>query len=271
MRPATLCLVITLVAGTAARAQPPADPLSRARQLYNAGDFEGTIVMAAEASKRPAWAAAASLVQGRAHLERYRRSANDSDLLAARTLLKSIDSSALPPRERVELTVGLAQTLFLEDQFGAAAEMFAAVSGLESDPLGHDRVLDWWAASLDRYALSRPAADRATIYAPLITRLEDDLRRLPGSAPAVYWLAAAARGSGEMDRAWNLAIAGWVRAPLTGARAVALRTDLDRLMAQGIIPERVKRAASQAPRTGTPPVTIESLTAEWERLKEKWK
>ena len=89
--------------------------------------------------------------------------------------------------------------------------------------------------------------------------------------PAIYWLAAAARGSGDVDRAWNLAIAGWVRAPLTGWRAVALRMDLDQLVVQGIIPERARRAASQAPRAGAPPVTIESLTAEWEQMKEKWK
>ena len=113
----------------------PRDPLNRARQLYNAGDFDGAIVAATEAARRPGWAAAAALVQGRAHLERYRRSPNDSDLLAARNLLKSIDGSAVPLRERLELIVGLAQTLFLEDQFGAAAEMFAtAGNGLGTDP-----------------------------------------------------------------------------------------------------------------------------------------
>ena len=45
-------------------------------------------------------------------------------------------------------------------------------------------------------------------------RMEIEVRIDPGSAPANYWLAAAARGAGDLDRAWHAAIAGWIRAPM---------------------------------------------------------
>ena len=41
-------------------------------------------------------------------------------------------------------------------------------------------------------------------------------------------------------RAWDAAIAGWVRARLAGARSATLRADLDKLVLQGIIPDRVR-------------------------------
>ena len=49
-----------------------------------------------------------------------------------------------------------------------------------------------------------------------------------GSAPASYWLAVAARGTGDLERAWQAAIAGWVRASLAprwrGARCAPTST-----------------------------------------------
>ena len=70
--------------------------------------------------------------------------------------------------------------------------------------------------------------------------MEKELAADSASAPAAYWLAAAARGTGNLDRALNAAMAGWVTAPLGRDHGAALRADLDRLMVQGIIPDRAR-------------------------------
>jgi hypothetical protein len=77
---------------------------------------------------------------------------------------------------------------------------------------------------------------------------------------------AALRAQGETDRAWQAAIAAWVRAPIAGVRSIALRADIDRLVREGIIPDRGKDApeANRASRET-------ALRAEWELLKQKWK
>ena len=82
----------------------------------------------------------------------------------------------------------------------------------------------------------------------------------PGNTAAAYWLAAAARGQGDLQAAWDAAQAGWVRASLAGDRSSRLRQDLDDLVTEAMIPERARILAQ----------TRETLTAEWERFKGKW-
>ena len=74
-------------------------------------------------------------------------------------------------------------------------------------------LLDWWANAVDREAQAVVAPRRTVLLEPVIARMEDELRDDPGNATANYWLAVAARGAGDTDRAWNAVIAGWVRAP----------------------------------------------------------
>ena len=99
------------------------------------------------------------------------------------------------------------------------------------------RSLDW------SRGIGRP------IDARIVERMRSELALDPGSSPASYWLAAAARGTGYLDRAWQAAIAGWVRASLARDRGAALRADLDRLATEAIIPER----ASPPPDPRRPP------------------
>ena len=61
---------------------------------------------------------------------------------------------------------------------------------------------------------------------------------------AAYWLPAAHRALGELERAWDTAISGWVRSVLAGEAGADLRADLDRLVLQAIIPERVRAQAA---------------------------
>ena len=260
MRPrgVLLLLVLLLWPVLAHAADPPA--LVRARTLYNAADYDGAIVAAAAAQRLPSAVDAASLVLARAHLERYRRNADTSDLAAARDALAGVRRAALTPRDQVDLLVGLGQSLFFGEVFGAAAELFdTALRNGALLPL-RDRLLllDWWASALDREAQGRPPDRRLPAYQRIATRMEEELRQDPGSAPANYWLAAASRGAGDLDRAWDAAMAGWIRATLTPDTADKLRADLDRLVTQALVPERLRTKPPRDPQS------------DWQRLKLDW-
>ena len=116
----------------------------------------------------------------------------------------------------------------------------AAARPLTGGDAARDRVLDWWASALDREAQATPAAPRSDLRA----RLRADAGRAgagPGlGAPPNYWLVASARAIGDLDRAWQAAMAAWVRSALAGDRGAALRADLDRLVLTAIIPERAR-------------------------------
>jgi hypothetical protein len=253
-----------LVVGAAAEA---ADPLAEARRLYNQGEYDTAARYAREALEMSGVVESARLVLGRIHLERYRRTADSADLSLARESLRAIDPGALGTNERAELAVGIGQTLFLEDKFGSASESFerALDSAAVLGPAAHERVLDWWATSLDRLALTRPRDSREPFYRRIAERMEKELSRDPASAPATYWLVAALRGAGSLDRAWYAAAAGWVSAMLARDRGAALRADLDRLVLQAIIPERAARLQPRDVKTAAT-----SMTAEWEALKASW-
>jgi tetratricopeptide (TPR) repeat protein len=260
-----MALLILAAAGAAPSAS--ADALAEARRLYNQGQYETAARYAREALKVAATMESARLVLGRIYLERYRKSADAIDLTEAREALKSVNHEALDPRERAELAIGLGEYLFLDDKFGPASESFERVleQSFSLGPAAHEQVLDWWATALDRLALSRPREMREPVYARIVIRMEKELARDPASVPAAYWLAAALRGTGNLDRAWFTAQAGWIAAMLAADHGAALRADLDRLMLQAIIPERAARLQPKDPK----PASV-SMLAEWEALKSAW-
>ena len=201
------------------------------------------------------------LVLGRARLERYRQTADPAELRVAREELRSVDASRLDPRDRLELVVGLGQALYLDGHFRAAAEVFSgAVDNAVSLGAGaRDQLLDWWATALERDAQTRAPGPRS-VYDRLVSQMEQELRKDAGAASASYWLAAALRLRGDLDRAWDAALAGWVRAQLARDRGAALRPDLDQLMRDGIIPDR---AARETP-ARTPSRSLAASSEEWE-------
>jgi len=255
-------------------AQRELDPVTRARQAYNLQHFDEAVTLASVARQTPALANSASLVLARALLERFRRAGDVADVATARQALLSIDPARLVVDEAVELHLGTAELLFVDDQYGAAAELFeVALDRTGMVALGQrDHVLEWWAASLDRHAQLVPEAERQARYRRLLTRVEQEAARGPASVVVTYWLAAAARGVDDPDRAWSLVIAGWIQAPLISpgvagaARATTLRSDLDRLMVDAIIPERARRAAPPSD-----PIALKvALAAEWTAIKARW-
>jgi hypothetical protein len=262
-------LLVALLAAVPAVAAAKPDPLAAARQFYNLAQYDQAIDAATQAASasRPAAVASARLIMGRSRLERYRQNAVARDLDDARADLRAVDPALLDARERTELQVGFGELLYFDEQYGAAAELLAPVieQAAPQAPDARARALDWWATALDRQAQALPASERGPMYARLTARMEDELRRDPGSAAAGYWIAAAARASGDLDRAWSAAMAGWIRAALARDRGLSLRSDLDKLVTEGVIPDRAARAPARDRKQ-----TAASLAAEWERFKKIW-
>ncbi len=242
--------------------------LARARSLYNAGQFDGAIEAAAEALKAPATMDAATVVLARAHLERYRERANPEDLSAARLALGTVRISNLDARDGVDVLMALGEALFFEDDYGAAAALFeSGIDGAVAEgPQTGEAMLDWWGSALERYADALERDARQTAFVRLRDRMARELERNPSSAAAAYWIVVGTRGAGAAVEAWHAAIAGWVRARLAGARSATLRADLDKLMLEGIIPDRV-RAIPAERRTQAE----SDLRADWAVVKERWK
>jgi len=265
MRIAAAILTLFVVAGPVSAAEPPT--LTRARALYNAGDYDGAIAAATSVRAQVIAADAAALIEARAHLERYRIGGDSADLSSARDALSAIRMTMLPPRDQVDLLVGIGQSLYFANLFGPAADFFD--SALERGGMLNHRdrtqLLDWWATALDREAQTSPSDRRTRLAAQITTRMNDELRVDPGSAPANYWLAVAAREAGDFDAAWDAAVTAWVRAPF-GLYAMQIRTDIDRLVMQALIPERARARSS-----GDPVDATETLLAEWELIKQQWR
>jgi len=259
-------MILTVSMLICARVDGADDPLAKARLLYNQHQYEAAVNAAEQARLASARTDSADLIAARAYLERFRASAASDDLTNARERFRRLDPQRFDPSERVEYIVGLAEALYLDGAYGAAATMFDSIL-LGQDLLtgtARDRVLDWWADTIDRDARVRSATgaglDRAAVYQRIRSRMEDELAAHPGNPSAAYWLAAAARSQGDVQGAWNAAEAAWTRSPLGSDHGAALRADLDRLMTRGIIPERAKALSQPAA----------AFVAEWEQFKERW-
>lgn len=264
MRPflVSACLLAFAAAPLAAQS----DPLARARALYNQRQFDAAIAAADEARLVSPRVDSADLIAARAYLEKFRESDDAPDLQSARERLRRISASRLSGKERSELIVGLGEDLYLDDAAGAAADMFDTLLATPPNapnalgPDARDRVLDWWASALDREARPRSAAEQQLIYQRIRERMRAELGTMPASSSASYWLAASTLALGDPQAAWDAALAGWLRAPLTPDQGAALRGDLDRLVQRAIIPERSKLIAQ----------STDACKAEWEAFKDKW-
>lgn len=250
-------------------AQTMPDALIRARQAFNDQRLDDAVTLASAARTVAGTKDQAALVLSRALLERFRRSGDVADLALARQAVRDAMAASADrwtPTERHELELAMAELLFADEHFGAAGAVFEAVLDQMSDGADRDRVFEWWALSLDHHAQRGLEEERARRYTRLQTRVDLELRRRP-SASALYWQAAAARGVGDVELAWALARATWVRASLlvSGEALVSLRADLDRLVRDAIIPERAR-----ATPLGAAAETQATLLAEWTAFKTTW-
>jgi hypothetical protein len=255
--------------GWALQAAPAAaqTSLEFPRQLYNQGRYEQAIAAASRLRSTPL-VDAANLIVGRSHLERFRKTADPADLTAGRAALADVNPGHLGGRDRIDYLVGLGESLYLEESYGPAAELFDGALERSRDlgPRAAERVFDWWATSLDRQA-QVGVDDRDGLYAGIRDRARAELALTPGSSSATYWLVVSQRYLGELTKAWDAAVAGWVRAPLAEDKGQTLRADLDQLVTQAIIPERARMlAASDRDRDKA----AESMRAAWDAVKKDW-
>jgi hypothetical protein len=267
-------VVAVALTTTLAAQKAPADPLARARQLYNEQKMDAAILAAQDARRVPASANAASVVLARAYLERFSRTSVVSDLAEARSALKLVDEARLQPREQVEFLVGLGLAFYLEGCvdacYAAAAEQFeqALARADALDHLTREALFEWWAGTLDKLAHLSPPAARKPIYARVLARAEREIARPESSATALYWLAAAARGVADLERAWGASTSGWARARFFGGqRGAKLRETLDALVVQVLLPERARELAGDS---GDAKAAQANLETKWIEWKAKW-
>jgi hypothetical protein len=256
-------VVAALLLGSAvpAAAEPPA--LARARTLYNAGSYDEAIAAASDV-RAPEWASAAQLVIARSHLDRYRRTAQADDLSAGRRALTSIKNADLMPRDQIDLLVGLGESLYFVDEYGAAAGRFenALSQGFLLNRQDRLLLLDWWANAEDHAAQAR-IGDRRAAFERMRDRMLDEVRRDAQNPVANYWLVVAARGTGDVQGAWDQAVAAWVRSRLLDGGGDDLRADLDRLVTEALIPERARLQKEADAAT--------MLRDQWESIKEQYR
>jgi hypothetical protein len=256
--------VLIVFATTAAG---PRDDLSRAKQLYNSAQYDAAIDAASAAAKTPDFAAAAQLVMARAYLERFRHGSNAEDKTAARDALKQVRSTDLTDDDRVELSIALGESLYFDGQAGAAAEQFdlALSRAGRKQSTRRERLLDWWATALDRQAQSSTESVARPLQVRIVRRMEEELHGNMSATVASYWLAAAARSSGDIERAWDAAIAGWVRISQLGSSGADTRRELDALVTRAIIPDRARLVSPPSPEAAAA-----SMRSQWEALKKAW-
>jgi hypothetical protein len=262
--------MLLALAGSTAQAAGPRELLARARQLYNAGQYDEAIQAARGAADAPELVDRARIVVSRASLERFRRSMDPADLSTARETLAQIKTTELGPDDRLDLIIATGELLYFDDKPGAAAEQFDVALGRidPKRPEARELILDWWASALDRQAQVVSAAEARTIEMRIVSRMEEELQRVEDSRVASYWLVAGTRATGDVERAWSAAIAAWVRAAQAGPKGAALQADLNRLVIQVIIPERARQLAANNADAAT--ASADAMRKEWELLKQAW-
>jgi hypothetical protein len=247
--------------------------LEKARTAYNEGQLDDAITAAAMAKSKPAAVPSATLITARARLERFRRNNDPKDLADARADLVSLDPRNLGPQEVIEWQIGLGTALFFDGQPGPASEMFSTVLSRARARLSaveYDKLLEWWGSTLSRVAETHAGGARKDAYAAMLPAVRRELDRNPLSRPAAYWSVVAARGAGDLESAWNAAIAGWIRAG-SQPEGTQLRTDLDRFMTQTLIPERAQARTGQRLDARATQTEITTLTEQWRALVDQWR
>ena len=134
------------------------------------------------------------------------------------------------------------------------------------DARSRDQLFDWWAGSLDRQAQQGGEAARRVVYERILARAEQELAHDGSSAAAAYWLAASARGVGDLTRAMGAAVAGWVRA---GSLWAARRRTAARPRSFDAAGHPARTRARYVP-SGDAHPTLALLMQQWQQVREKW-
>jgi hypothetical protein len=255
-----------------ARPAAAQDDLERARLFYNSGNFDAALASAAAGRRKPATASSAALIIARARLERFRQTADPQDLNGARAELLALTPQDLSRQETMEWQIGVGEALFLENHAGAAAEWFKpliASARMQLTSIEVEKLLEWWASATSQFAEGLSGNARTEKYREIVQAMEPELEREPASRAANYWIVVGARGAGDLNRAWNAAAAGWIRAKEANG-SQQLRADLEQLVQQTIIPERAQMRTGQRLDARATLAEIAAMKEEWGDLTRRW-
>ena len=200
--------------------------LARARIAYNEGRYDAAIGAARQSLEVADQVDAARLVLARALLERYRAAAEPRTSSKHATRCAPWMPRACAAGERDELLVGFGQWLFLTGRFGAAAGLFESALGSGDDVARHARS----PARLVGQRTRSRGAGRATATRTRSTRTcaRRGWNRKRGRSPRraarpVTGLPRPRAGLGELDRAWQAAMAAGCGPACTQIAADVLR------------------------------------------------
>ena len=176
----------------------------------------------------------ANLVLGRSYLEQFRKSADRANLVAAREALRDVRPAQLTSNDRIDYLVGLGESLYLDESYGPAVELFQQRS-TTARTLGRVhrsecRLVGDGARPAGAVGVVR-AGTRSTPRCG--TTPGPSCGRMPGSAAATYWLVVALELLGDLPLAWDIAVAGLMGAARRD-QGRALRADLDQLVLQAM-------------------------------------
>jgi hypothetical protein len=261
--------LVTMMGASAVEAQ---SDLARARTLYNAGEFDAAIVAATAAGRKPSVGPSTALIIARSQLEKFRKLGDADALVMARAGLVSLNPGDLAPQEVIEWHVGIATVLFLENQLGAAVDIFSTVMPSARDRLSEaelEKLLEWLGTSMSRLAETLTAEPRKQAYQKLRAHVRLELERNPLSRSALYWTAVSERGAGDLDSAWAAAVAAWIRTGGDPERQ-QLRSDVERFVTQTLIPERAQARTGQRLDAKTTIGEVAVLTEEWRTITGRW-
>ena len=246
--------------------------LAEARRLYNAGLFDQAIAAAQNSSESSRLRSATAVIVARSRLERFRTLQDPQELDRARADLAAVNPMQLGPQERMEWQMGLGEALLLDNQPGPASEILSTLVPSTRPRLTsveNEKLLEWLAVSVSRFAQTLSGGARNEQYHHLLTTLAAILQSEPTSRAANYWSVVASRGAGDLEAAWNIAMAGWVRAGSHQASG-ALRNDLDQFVTQTLIPERAQAKTGQRLDAPATIAEIAAMTEEWRDFTRRW-
>jgi len=246
--------------------------LAEARRLYNAGLFDQAIAAAQNSSESSRLPSATAVIVGRSRLERFRTLQDPQELDRARADLAAVNPMQLSPQERMEWQMGLGEALLLDNQPGPASEILSTLVPSARPRLTsveNEKLLEWLAVSISRFAETLAGDARNGQYHRLLTTLAAILQNEPASRAANYWSVVASRGTGDLESAWNLAMAGWVRAG-SDQRSGSLRNDLDQFVTRTLIPERARSKTGQRLDARATVAEIAAMTEGWRAFIRRW-
>jgi hypothetical protein len=240
------------------------EQILHAKYLYNAGYYQQAIDEARKVKADEPTAPQVDLLLSRSYTQLYRitKEAKHLDLARAHMLAALKGYPFEHPWENHELVTGLAEIHYWDDERGPAAELFHSVI-LEGNkkiaPQSYANAVDWWASTLTGLIANMNPTDpiKVSTEKEIKSTIEKAYRQSYGGEPVLaYWMALVHVREGNVGKAWDVAVAGYVRAlPQSHPDTEDISDKLANYIEQVIIPKSPDR---------------DNKLKRWNAIKERW-